>query len=108
VGILDVDERLWPIITWRHDLENRWKLILQYAPKKHDKDACDSLRKIKKQLTIKVIRDRNIIVHGLVHAMAEIRNPQPEADNTIDAPVFVMPPCWSEAGKNCPISRNRC
>src|ERR1700730_5237407 len=66
-GIIDADERLGPVITARLDLRGRWQMILEHAPKKLDAGKCEVLRKINKDLT-PVMRDRNIIVHGLIHA----------------------------------------
>jgi hypothetical protein len=65
-GILDADERLGPIITWRLDLRGRWQLILKHAHKKHGADQIKELRNMNKDIVV-VTRDRNIIVHGLIH-----------------------------------------
>jgi hypothetical protein len=94
-GILDADERLGPIITWRLDLRGRWQLILKHAHKKHGADQIKELRNMNKDIVV-VTRDRNIIVHGLIHSWAPTDSEQ--------APV-----CWTvfrgaEAGKNFPIS----
>jgi len=109
-GILDADQRLGPLITGRLDMRARWELILEHAPKKHDAKEIEELRGINKDLT-PVTRDRNIIVHGMVHAQIEIANkPEPGTIVDIQEHQVVRPPCWTvfrgaQAGKNFPISK---
>src|SRR3954451_7224689 len=59
-GILDVDERLGPLITPRLDLRGRWEMLLGQAPQRHTRDQIEILRRINKDLT-PIMRDRNVI-----------------------------------------------
>jgi hypothetical protein len=111
-GILDADQRLGPLITWRLDMRSRWQLILEHAPKKHGAKEMEELRSINKHLRT-VTRDRNIIVHGLVHATLNLREPRPPrgqpAGHLMIPENLMRIPCWTvfrgaEAGKNFPIS----
>jgi len=107
-GIVGADERLGPLITWRLDLPNRWSMILNYAPKKHDVETVEILRLINKDLT-PVTRDRNIIVHGLVHAIAMVPVRPPYGTPLPPPHEFARIPCWTvfrgaQAGKNFAIS----
>jgi hypothetical protein len=65
-GILEVDTRIGPLLTWRLDLRARLQMILDCAAKKHSPEDLAFLRGINKQLVV-VTRDRNIVVHGAVH-----------------------------------------
>src|SRR5262249_50804280 len=106
-GILDADEKLGPVITWRLDMRSRWQLILEHAPKKHDSKDIDELRAINKDLAT-VTRDRNIIAHGLVHAAMNFPGERPEpgvVDHLLKDADVMRVPCWTvfrgaEAGKN--------
>jgi len=115
-GILGADEKLGPIITWRLDLRGRWQLVLEHAPTRHNREEVEELRSINKSLT-PVMRDRNIIIHGLVHAIMEILGDRRPASGEVipgglaGPHTFARKPCWtvyrgSEAGKNFPISRD--
>jgi hypothetical protein len=63
---------------------------------------------------INVSRDRNIIVHGLIHGEAIIPGPRPEhgtaiPGGTIPSFPFSRPPCWTifkgdDKGKSFPVS----
>ena len=109
-GILGADNKLGPVITWRLDIRGRWQMILEYAPNKHNKEDINELKTINSILT-PIMRDRNIIIHGLVHSTMKITGPTtPKSGSRIAEPyVFVQPPCWTvfrgkEAGKNFPVS----
>jgi hypothetical protein len=111
-GILDADEKLGPIITARLELRGRWDMILRHAPNKHQTDVIEILKDINKDLT-PTMRDRNIIIHGLVHAVVEIPYSIPPVPGTAIPCTAIMQfdrvPCWTvfrggEAGKNFPIS----
>jgi hypothetical protein len=67
-GILDLDQRFGPMITTKLDLHGRWGMIIEHAEKKHAGEM-SALRKINK-LLVDVARDRNIVVHGLIHAVS--------------------------------------
>jgi hypothetical protein len=112
-GILHLDDRLGPLITSRLDMRGRWDLILEWAPRKHSAGDVKELRDI--NIDIRTVNvDRNIIVHGIIHAMVNIpgRKPAPPytiAGKTGDNIPFVRAPCWTvsrgaEAGKNFPVS----
>jgi len=109
-GIVDANEKLGPLITWRLDLRSRWQLILEYGPKKHDEKVMAELRKLNKAVAA-VARDRNIIVHGLVHAQVKFPDGvKPHRIAPEDVRAFNRVPCWTvfrgaEAGKSFPVSQ---
>jgi len=103
-GIADADQTTGPNLTWHLNLQDRWKLILQRAHEKHGESDLPRLRKLKEKIDV-LVRDRNIIVHGLVHGKISIPNVPTES------PTTVLPPVWTifrgpDAGKNFPISES--
>jgi hypothetical protein len=68
-GILRLDRRIGAHVTWRLDMKMRWELLLKVAAE-HLPGEMSFLRKINKDVTT-CTRDRNIIVHGVVHALLE-------------------------------------
>lgn len=111
-GVLEVADKLGPVITSRLDMRGRWQLLLEWAPRKHEHRDLDELRSINVDMAA-VGTDRNIIVHGIIHAsMALHEKPPPytilgAAGATMP---FHRPPCWTvargpNAGKNFPISK---
>jgi hypothetical protein len=111
-GILEVDAKIGPVITYRLDMRGRWSLLMEWAPRKHATADLQELSNINTDVTT-VNTDRNIIVHGIVHALAKTNlgaNPPPytvlDAENITE---FERVPCWtvsrgSAAGKNFPLS----
>lgn len=88
-GLIDLDDRLAPLITWNKDMETRGKMIVEHGSAKHPEET-EVLKSFNAKLRI-AIQDRNIIVHGLVHK-----------SNT-------RPSCWTifrgvGKGKNFPAS----
>lgn len=83
-GILDITKsnKLGPLLTWRLDMRTRWQMILDHAPKKHSKDDIISLKEMNKKVGT-VTRDRNIIVHGVIHGAWRLK----ETDKVV--------PCWT-------------
>jgi hypothetical protein len=69
-GILDVDEKIGPVITYRLDMRGRWALLMDWAPRKHIGADLKELSEVNADVGT-VNTDRNIIVHGIVHALAE-------------------------------------
>lgn len=111
-GILGLDASLGPLISWKQDLRGRWQLIIDHASKKHDEKDVASLRSINKDI-ITAIRDRNIIIHGLVHARMALPSDLPRGSSIPggNCPIYPMTslPCWTvfrgeEKGKSFPIS----
>ena len=113
-GILG-DEEYGRAKTSQLDMRRRWEMILEHAPKKYNDDELRQLREINQAIPT-VIRDRNIIVHGQVHASMSVPTEIKLKPGTTlregeagKAFPFVRPPAWtifrgSEAGKNFPIS----
>jgi hypothetical protein len=110
-GILDVDEKIGPVITYRLDMRGRWALLMDWAPRKHIGADLKELSEVNADVGT-VNTDRNRIVHGIVHALAEtnLQVPPPSSilptENIVG---FVRVPCWTVtrgpgAGKNFPIS----
>src|SRR5215218_6745857 len=85
-------------------------MILEYAPRKHDDNAKAILRGINKDI-VPIARDRNIIVHGVVHSQALLPGGAAFGDKlgrTEEVPLTRLV-CWTiykgaEAGKNFPVS----
>ena len=101
-GIEGADQTTGPNLSWRKNLSDRWKLILERAPEKHNENDLQTLRTLKNRIVV-LVRDRNIIVHGLVHG--KIRIP----DVASESPTMEHVPAWTvfrgpDAGKNFPIS----
>lgn len=109
-GVVDATEKLGPLITSRLDMRSRWQMILEYAPVKHDTKAVAELKGINKDL-VPITRDRNIIVHGLVHAHV-IRPPDSIYGDSFGPGHdlnYIRKPCWAVfrgagAGKVFPMS----
>jgi hypothetical protein len=111
-GIIGTDANIGRFITWRLDLRSRWQLILEQAPAKHIETDMANLRRINKDVST-IAHDRNIIVHGLIHAVITLPGPKPPM-GTVIGPVgkpydFHRTPCWTvfrgaEAGKNFLVS----
>jgi hypothetical protein len=101
--------------TSRLDMGKRWEMILEHAPKKHSGEDLRQLQKINEIISV-VTRDRNIIVHGLVHAKISLPSDvRPPPGSTLggagEALSFARSPAWTifrgkEAGKSFPISTN--
>ncbi len=111
-GILDLDNRLGPLISWKQDMRGRWALIVEYAPTKHDETAIATLRQINKDIQ-QVNADRNIVVHGLVHSTVTVpldwEHGKAVPGGLQSSVPFDMPPCWTifrgeGKGRNYPIS----
>lgn len=88
-GLLEIDERLAPLVTWNRDMESRGKIIVEHGSQKFPQEE-EALKKINSNLRT-TIQDRNIVIHGLIHK-SETR-----------------PTCWTiyrgaGKGKNYPVS----
>ena len=113
-GILNTDERIGTILTGRLDLRSRFQLIVDHAEEKHTELQVQELKEINKAL-VKIIRDRNIIVHGIVHAEVNVQTKPRRGEiisNDLSLPYPMSRiPCWTifkgaDAGKSFPISRD--
>lgn len=72
-GILKLDSKVGPHVTWRLDMKMRWELLLKVSAE-HLPGEVSFLRKANKAVTV-CTRDRNIIVHGVIHALLEDGDP---------------------------------
>lgn len=120
-GLLDVNQRLGPILTHSLDLRNRLQRIVEYAEGKHSAEDIELLKQINKQ-SISVVRDRNIIVHGIIHQNLTTQLPSQIGDMMVigvaSGKAFAAgfgdtavnrPPCWTifkgeSKGKSFPVS----
>jgi len=113
-GMLGLTAELGPVVTWRLDLHQRWQLIMERAPEKHDAQAVQELKQIGQHLST-LTRDRNIIMKGVVHAKVSLPdNGEPKGygrtlANAGDPLPFLVQPCWTiyrggSKAKNYPIS----
>jgi hypothetical protein len=113
-GILEVDDKIGPVITHRLDMRGRWSLLMEWAPRKHIAADLEELSKINTDVAT-INTDRNIIVHGIIHALARTtlttRPPPYTILDNENIKGFERVPCWtvsrgSGAGKNFPISKD--
>ena len=110
-GILGLNVEQGRAFVWRMQLASRWQMIVKEAARKFDKADVAELRAIKKMVDV-TQRDRNVVVHGVVHAMATVQyRPEPGTmlGTASERLAFKRIPCWTiymgdEAGKNFPIS----
>ncbi|WP_145608238.1 hypothetical protein [Nitrospirillum amazonense] len=110
-GILSLNREQGEAFIWRMPLLQRWQVIVREAKKKFNESEIKELLKIK-HLVETVQRDRNIVVHGIVHASIALANPISKYDRIagIGDPIqFSRPPCWTiyigeDAGKNFQVS----
>jgi hypothetical protein len=72
-GILKLDRQIGAHVTWRLDMKMRWELLLKVAAD-HLPGEIAFLRKTNKRVTT-CTRDRNIIVHGVIHGLLEGGDP---------------------------------
>ena len=108
-GVLGIDQSLGRIITWPKDIKQLWQLLLSEAPKKHSESDIAALKSINKRL-VDVIKDRNIIVHGLITAAIQTDKSYDHYD-IADKGTFTVIPAWTvfkgeHAGKRFVISEN--
>jgi hypothetical protein len=112
-GILGIDEKIGPIITYKLDMRGRWSLLIEWAPRKHTAADLKELSNINSDV-VTVNADRNIIVHGIIHALAKTnltaKPPSYFVLPTENITKFERIPCWTVsrgagAGKNFPISK---
>jgi hypothetical protein len=110
-GVLEVDHKIGPIITYKLDMRGRWELLKEWAPRKHTAADCKELQVISTDV-MKVNIDRNIIVHGIIHTQGTLTT-KPPLYTIVDQYIagLVRIPCWTVfrgagAGKNFPISKN--
>jgi hypothetical protein len=98
-GLLKMDERLARIFIWRLGMRERCSLIKQEASNSLSEENAETLKDIIYNIQISAT-DRNIIIHGLMHATLEIPS---HVDKTkISIPVgatepipFARIPCWT-------------
>lgn len=106
-GIVGVDEMAGRNLTWGLDLRQRWQKIMTEAPKKHSDEEFNVISEINQQILL-LAKDRNIIVHGLVHA--SVINPVIKNGVVIGGELDRVP-AWSifrgeDGGKSFPVSLN--
>jgi hypothetical protein len=113
VGLLSLNERQTRTFVWRMGITDRWKTLVNVADEALPKEDAETLRTIGKQIT-KCGNDRNIIVHGLVHASAKLKPDQKQLKiiphEGIGTDQLVRVPCWTVfmgegKGKNYPIAK---
>ena len=93
-GMLKLDDTHGPLVTWRLDMRARWQMLLEHVAEKCPNEA-SFLRKTNK-LVATATRDRNIMVHGVVHSVAKTDDKNPAAFWTVFR--------GADAGKKFPVS----
>jgi hypothetical protein len=113
-GILDLNDKIGPIITYKLDMRGRWTLLTEWAPRKHTAADVKELSNINADV-ITANTDRNIIVHGRMHALAKTNLPVKPPSYTLlqdeNITGYERIPCWTvyrgpQAGKNFPVSKS--
>ena len=109
-GLLNLKPEAGRKLTWELDMKRRWALVTKHAAKKHSLPDIEMLKQYNKDAAT-IAQDRNIIVHGLMHAAAISRIPGKTADLSTEEVEYVRVPCWTvfrggDAGKNYPVSAN--
>jgi hypothetical protein len=110
-GIIHAEQTWGQLVSSRLDLRGLWDLILREGPKKLAKSDITELKAINKDLT-QVMQDRNIIVHGRIHAKMKLDKKPTRYEMVAkveDNPIFEQQPCWTifkgpAAGKCYPVS----
>lgn len=114
-GILGLNHKLAEAFLWRMQLSSKWQAIKREAKKTMPEQDHLTLKALGTAVDA-CARDRNIVVHGVVHAMAKYEGDPPPTGaimGTAERPVeFIVQPCWTifmgeDAGKNfliCPES----
>jgi hypothetical protein len=110
-GIMGLTPQQGEAFLWRMPLLTRWQMIVREARKLYQEAEVDELKAIKKMVDT-TQRDRNIVVHGVVHALMIAdgdQTPGRLVGSVAQPPPFVRLPCWTiymgdDAGKNFPVS----
>ncbi len=111
-GIFSLQPPMGQHFSWKLDLKSRWLYIVDAAPQRHCPDDVSFLRKMNKDIII-VSRDRNIIVHGLIHGNAitpgKFEYGKVIPGGSFPSFPFSKPPCWTifkgeDKGKSFPVS----
>jgi len=96
LGVLGLDHRFSRIFLWKLNMRARWQMLAKEAPNRLDSAQSEFVKELNRKVTM-IMRDRNIIVHGLVH-MAMAPNDQKITkilSAEIDQTVILRPPCWT-------------
>jgi len=113
-GILNIDQDLGEVFTWTMSMRHRWQMIVREGQKRLSKSDYETLKSIQKSLNISM-RDRNIIIHGLVNSIVQrdASERKPEIGEIVPERVIATSlartPCWTiyigeDAGRNFAIS----
>lgn len=111
-GLLKLDQDLCQTFIWTMGIRQRWQMIVREAKKRLPENDYQILKGINKVLMV-VMRDRNIAVHGLVHAQMVLDSIPPKRtvipDGLSGPHKFHRIPCWTiyigeDAGKSFEIS----
>jgi hypothetical protein len=111
-GILSLNPALARAFVWRMPLLQRWQAIVREAKGALSEIEFMVLKEIGRRINL-ISKDRNIIVHGVVHATVGAREKLPSGSIVGDdenPPSFSRIPCWTifigdDAGKSFPVSK---
>jgi hypothetical protein len=97
-GILKIDQELGEVFTWKMGMRERWQMICREAKKRLPTEDHETLKAINKLVEV-AMRDRNIVVHGLIHAKVVLPYKPPKgsplAGGLAGPHSFDRIPCWS-------------
>lgn len=96
IGLLSFNQELSRIFLWRMGMRQRWQMIVDEADTFLPSTDVSLLKAINKNIAV-AMRDRNIIVHGLVNASLKNTSLTPGSKLPIatTTPEDITPPCWT-------------
>jgi hypothetical protein len=107
LGIMSLSQELARIFVWRLGMRQRWQLIVSEGDTFLQSSDVSALKAINKKIEV-VMRDRNIIIHGIVHAYKKNFTGSFMSMDELTSE-HITPPCWTifmgeGAGKRYPVS----
>jgi hypothetical protein len=113
-GILNIDQDLGEVFTWTMNMQHRWQMIVRESKKRLSQSDYETLKSIQNSLSV-ALRDRNIIIHGLVNSFVQrdATEREPELGEIVPERVLLTSlartPCWTiyvgeDKGRNFSIS----
>lgn len=109
LGILKLDHEQARIFVWRMGMRQRWQMIVEECDTFLSSSNVAFLKAINKKIVV-IMKDRNIIVHGLIHASAFKERPSgTQLSIKSVTPEDITTPCWTifmgdGAGKRYAVS----
>jgi len=109
-GVLRITPDISKALIWHLPLRQRWQVIVRESKSRLPVEKVELLRQLSKRIE-KIARDRNIVVHGVIHAKISAVSKTKRGDKLpLRQAEYSRAPCWTiyigeDAGKNFPISK---